>query len=78
MESKNSLFSIEHEGKTYVVIQAADARQAVERAPLVSHIVPMPVEYGARPLPPVFWLRTPVFYEGHFQAIADAMKQFGR
>lgn len=73
MRSKNPLFAFLRPAETFAVIQAASKKQARERCHLISHIVTIPGDCKVREVRRGTICRAPVFFEGHFLAIEDAL-----
>jgi len=73
MRSKNPLFAFLRPTATVAVIQAASKKQARERCHLISHIVEIPGNCKVREVKRSTICRAPVFFEGHFLAIEDAL-----
>lgn len=69
------LFTFESAGRVFAAIQAPSKEVARLRADFVSHLVKIPENCKVRGVRPGTWLRCPVFYEGHFLGIEEAMAE---
>ena len=70
---KNPMFAFVNSHQTVAVIQADSKKQARERAHLIGHIVQIPSGCKVKALFRGTVCRAPVFFEGHFLAIEDAL-----
>lgn len=73
MRFTQPMFKFIHAQEVVAVIQAADKRQARFRATLLSHLVKIPKNCKVKTLQHGAFCRGPVFFEGHFLAIEDAL-----
>jgi hypothetical protein len=74
MRFRFPLFAFVKEEETVAVIQAANKKQARERAFLISHIIKIPTQCKVKALRHRTVCRSPVFFDGHFRAIEAAIE----
>ena len=75
MRFTQPMFKFIHAGETLAVLEAKNKSQARFRASLVSHLVTIPKNCKVKVLPRGAVCRGPVFFEGHFLAIEDALAE---
>lgn len=75
MRFKEPFFGFFQNEKAIAVVQAANKRVARGRAQLVSHIVAIPPRCSVRQVPSGSMFRAPVFFEGHFRALEEAISE---
>jgi len=73
MKSRNPLFAFIQPERVVAVVQAASKKQARERAFLISHLCKIPPDCKVQPIQRGTICCAPVFFEGHFLAIEDAL-----
>lgn len=75
MKFKQRMFALIDSRKIVAVIQAMDKQQARGRAHLISHLVKIPDGCRVKAVQRNTICRAPVFFEGHFLAIEDALAE---
>lgn len=75
MKFKLTMFALINSTKVVAVIQAMNKKQARGRAHLISHLVKIPVGCKVKAVQRGTNLRAPVFFDGHFLAIEDALAE---
>jgi hypothetical protein len=75
MKSKNPLFCFYNRNEPIVVIQAKSKKQARVRVPLISSHVDIPNNCRVEVLQWRTVIRAPVFFEGHFLALEEAIAE---
>jgi hypothetical protein len=77
MKSKKPMFAFINSHGPVAVIQADSKKVARERAHLIGHIVKIPSGCKVRALMRGTICRAPIFFDGHFRAIEDALAEAG-
>lgn len=72
---RKPMFSFVHHGETVAVIQADSKAEARIRAQLINDIVQIPQNCKVKRRHPKTVYRSPVFFDGHFLAIEDAIAE---
>jgi len=75
MKFTQPLFAFKKSKEIVAVIQASDKAQARGRAHLISHLVKIPAGCKVKAVQRGTICRGPVFFEGHFLAIEDALAE---
>jgi hypothetical protein len=73
MKSRKPLFAFIDSRQTIAVFEAESKKQARERMHLISHIVKIPARCKVQKISRGTICRAPVFFDGHFLAIEDAL-----
>ena len=72
---KQPMFALVRSKKVIAVIQATNKKQALSRAELIGHLVKIPEKCKVRPVLKGTIIRAPMFFEGHFRSIEDALSE---
>ena len=73
LNRKMRMFAFINSKKIVVVIHATNKHEARERALLISHLANIPNNCKVKMVPRGTIVRAPIFFDGHFQAIEDAL-----
>jgi len=75
MKSRKPMFAFINLQQTVAVIQANSKKQARERCHLISHLAAIPNDCKVREVKRGTICRSPVFFDGHFLAIEEALAE---
>ena len=75
MKPKKRLYAFFNSSETFALIEADSKKQARERATLIKHLSAIPADCRVKKVPRITIRRAPLFFDGHFVAIEDALAE---
>ena len=77
MKSKRRLFAFFNSIETFALIEAESKSEARERVVLIKHLASIPADCKVKKVPRITIRRAPIFFDGHFIAIEEALAEAG-